>query len=188
VQRLDAALEPLYRERMRLLAVDAIEDMVSHGVQQQRIESQLGIARGYLSKIKSGDRVPSPELSLHLALIGLDPLARLAETEEVIARGFKAAKDQYHRVRCLQNEQRPQAQDAGTKTVPLDTFLASIVDKSVVLSWAATDPLPDAEEVRQALAAHIAMGADNAAVQAGWPVSQRRPADLNAPTRTPLAA
>ena len=46
-----------------------------------RLESLLGLSKGYLSKLRAGDRDPSPELVSDLALIAHDPDGRIQELE-----------------------------------------------------------------------------------------------------------
>ncbi len=77
-QRVDAALEPIYREELRHRVRKAIV-VISACISQQRLEAMLGLSQGYLSKLKSGDRDPSPELVSELALIARDPQGRVRE-------------------------------------------------------------------------------------------------------------
>ncbi len=77
-KRVDAVLEAVYREELRHRVRKAIA-VISACVSQQRIESLLGLSQGYLSKLKAGDRDPSPELVSELALLARDPQARVQE-------------------------------------------------------------------------------------------------------------
>jgi hypothetical protein len=76
----DSALEEIYRSELTRIAQEAIE-RIAEIVPQRRVEELLGLSQGYLSKLRSGDRSPSPELVSHLALIARDPVARLQEIE-----------------------------------------------------------------------------------------------------------
>jgi transcriptional regulator with XRE-family HTH domain len=54
-------------------------------IPQRRLEELLGLSRGYISKLRAGDRNPSPELVSDLALIARDPEGRLQELESLWA-------------------------------------------------------------------------------------------------------
>jgi hypothetical protein len=78
---LDEALEVAYRAELRARAVQSIERINQHAA-QRRVELLLGLSQGYLSKVRSGARAPSPELVSQLALLAGDPAARLRELED----------------------------------------------------------------------------------------------------------
>lgn len=80
-KRVDAVLEPLYREELRRRMRKAIA-VISACISQQRVENVLGMSQGYLSKLKAGDRDPSPELVSELALLARDPQGRFQELLE----------------------------------------------------------------------------------------------------------
>jgi hypothetical protein len=81
-RELDAALERAYRRVLHDQARRAIDLLAAHAT-MRRLEQLLGLSHGYLSKIRAGDRVPSPELVGHLALLARDPRRRLRELEEL---------------------------------------------------------------------------------------------------------
>jgi len=78
---IDTALEKLYRTELRKRIKTSIE-VISNQIPQQRLESLLGLSQGYLSKLRSGVRDPSPELVSNLALIANDPVKRVRELEK----------------------------------------------------------------------------------------------------------
>lgn len=80
-RRVDAALDQVCRAELRRRVRRAIETISRH-VPQQKVEKLLGLSQGYLSKLKSGDRVPSPEMVSDLALIARAPRRRVRELEE----------------------------------------------------------------------------------------------------------
>ena len=75
---IDQAMYPVYRAEIKAMAQRAI-DAICAVVQQRELESALGLSSGYISKIKKGDRDPSPELVAHLCTIAINPKARLKE-------------------------------------------------------------------------------------------------------------
>jgi transcriptional regulator with XRE-family HTH domain len=79
-EALDQALEESFREVLQERARKAIEKISRH-VSQRKLELLLGLSQGYLSKLRSGDRVPSAELVSQLALISRDPGNRISELE-----------------------------------------------------------------------------------------------------------
>jgi hypothetical protein len=68
--------ETVLKERCRNL----IDGLASYRTQWS-IEWLLGLSHGYLSKIKSGQRVPSSGLVSALVMLSVDPEARFAELE-----------------------------------------------------------------------------------------------------------
>lgn len=81
---IDIAMEPVYRARLRQMVQSAIA-ILSEQVSQSELERKLGMAQGYLTKLKSGSRDPSPELALQLSLIALHPARRLREIDQILA-------------------------------------------------------------------------------------------------------
>ena len=79
---IDAALEPVYRAQLRAMAKSAIRSL-SELVNQSELERKLGMAQGYLSKLKNGKRDPSPEIVLQLSMIALHPRPRLKEIDDI---------------------------------------------------------------------------------------------------------
>ena len=77
---LDQRLEEAFREALKERALKSIEEISKH-VSQRKLESLLGLSQGYLSKLRSGDRVPSAELVSQLALISHAPGRRIREIE-----------------------------------------------------------------------------------------------------------
>ena len=80
-KRIDHALEKVYRGELRVRVRTAIETVIK-AASQSRLESLLGMSQGYLSKLRSGARDPSPELVSQLALLASDPVKRVRELEE----------------------------------------------------------------------------------------------------------
>jgi hypothetical protein len=78
----DDALEARYRAILHVQAAEALAALGRHTT-QKRLEGLLGLSHGYLSKIRSGERSPSPELVGHLVLLARDPRRRLHELEEL---------------------------------------------------------------------------------------------------------
>ncbi|OGQ81276.1 MAG: hypothetical protein A2289_04300 [Deltaproteobacteria bacterium RIFOXYA12_FULL_58_15] len=78
---LDKVLEAWYRLELSHRVRESI-DKIAQRRPQRRIEELLGLSHGYLSKLKSGDRDPSPELVSQLALIAREPEKRIKELEE----------------------------------------------------------------------------------------------------------
>ena len=90
-EKVDAALEDLYRQQLCARARKAIDDMTEAHVSQRAVERALGISVGYLSKLRSGEKIPSPELVLNLAFIAKDPAKRVHEAEEFWSKETDAA-------------------------------------------------------------------------------------------------
>jgi NMD protein affecting ribosome stability and mRNA decay len=78
---IDRALEHVYRDELRQRFRRSIDAIVKH-VSQRKLETLLGLSQGYLSKLRAGDRDPSPELVSDLALIARDPANRVQELEQ----------------------------------------------------------------------------------------------------------
>jgi hypothetical protein len=81
-RQVDAALAAVYRRVLHDQARKALATLTRH-VTQRRLEELLGLSQGYLSKIRSGDRTPSPEFVGHLALLARDPEPRLRELQDL---------------------------------------------------------------------------------------------------------
>ncbi len=79
---IDRAMEPVYLNRLREMVAHSIETL-SGVVTQGELERKLGMAQGYLSKLKKGRRNPSPEIALQLAMIARHPERRLREIDEI---------------------------------------------------------------------------------------------------------
>jgi len=77
-------MEQVFRGELRRRVARVI-DLISKVITQGQLEALLGQSQGYLSKLKSGERTPSPELMIELALIARDPKKRIREIEEILA-------------------------------------------------------------------------------------------------------
>lgn len=78
--RLDAALEAVYREELGKRVRQALDELVNV-IAQRELERLIGLSQGYLSKLRSGDRSPSPDLVTLLSLLAND----VSRVEEVKA-------------------------------------------------------------------------------------------------------
>lgn len=83
-ERIDAAMEEVYRKELAARARQFVEEIEVHNIQHRRIEHVLGLSDGYLSKIKQLDRAPSFSLVVELGLIARDPERRIQEIAEVM--------------------------------------------------------------------------------------------------------
>lgn len=77
---LDRALEATLRDELRKRVNAAIGDITKH-ISQRRLETLIGVSAGYISKLKRGEREPSPELVSELALVAKNPKERIRELE-----------------------------------------------------------------------------------------------------------
>lgn len=77
-------MEKVFRGELRRRVAHII-DLLSKVITQGQLEMLLGQSQGYLSKLKSGERTPSPELMIELALIARDPKKRIREIQEILA-------------------------------------------------------------------------------------------------------
>ena len=77
-QRLDGILAALYLAELRRLASEAIKTLRQY-ISQRKLELQLGLSQGYLSRLLTDASHPSPPLVLLLALLAEDPASRLPE-------------------------------------------------------------------------------------------------------------
>ncbi len=80
-----AELLPLLeREYQRELSrrVRAALEVLSPHISQRRLEIQIGLSQGYLSRLRAGTGKPSPQLVALLTLLARDPAQRLAETRQ----------------------------------------------------------------------------------------------------------
>lgn len=84
-QRLDGILAALYLAELRRLASEAIKTLRQY-ISQRRLELQLGLSQGYLSRLLTDAGNPSPPLVLLLAQLAKDPASRLPEVERFWAR------------------------------------------------------------------------------------------------------
>lgn len=71
-------LPDLYAAELRHRVRIAIGKLQAYASQRQ-IEQLLNLSQGYLSRLRAGSGTPSAELVSHLALLALDPPARLKE-------------------------------------------------------------------------------------------------------------
>lgn len=79
-QRLDGILAALYLAELRRLASEAIKTLRPY-ISQRKLELQLGLSQGYLSRLLTDAGHPSPPLVLLLAQLAKDPASRLPEVE-----------------------------------------------------------------------------------------------------------
>lgn len=77
-QRLDGILAALYLAELRRLASEAIKTLRQY-ISQRKLELQLGLSQGYLSRLLTDAGNPSPPLVLLLAQLAQDPALRLPE-------------------------------------------------------------------------------------------------------------
>lgn len=81
-EALDTVLERQYRLMLRSRIVAAIDVLMKH-IASSRLENLLGLSRGYLSRLRNGDKDPSPELFSNLSLLAKNPSERLKELEDL---------------------------------------------------------------------------------------------------------
>ena len=74
----DAALEPLYRRELRRRAKEAIERLMPY-VDERDLEQLMGLSRGYLSRLRTGQRDPSADLVALMTLLARNPRQRVVE-------------------------------------------------------------------------------------------------------------
>ena len=79
----DAAMEQAFRAELLAIAQRALEKLEQAAVRQSDVERAIGLSAGYLSKIKRGERTPEAMLVTQLAMIAMDPKARLSEARNV---------------------------------------------------------------------------------------------------------
>ena len=78
---LDNALEPIYGQTLRERLESDLRVILGKGLTDARVEQSLGVSRGYLSRLRSGRRVPSRELVVAVAYMAKDKAdPPLAET------------------------------------------------------------------------------------------------------------
>jgi hypothetical protein len=82
-ERFDEAMEQVFRRELTGIAQRALEHIDNAGVRQSEVERAIGLSPGYLSKIKRGERTPEPVLVAQLAIISMNPSARLSEAQKV---------------------------------------------------------------------------------------------------------
>jgi hypothetical protein len=78
--RIDKALAARYRDAPIGKAQNALESL-STEVRQNRLEALVGVSHGYLSKLRNGDKEPSPHMVALLKLLANDP-HRIVELED----------------------------------------------------------------------------------------------------------
>jgi len=82
--RIHAAMEPIYRAYLRKLAKDSIEEITQANVRQSELEQALGLAQGYITKLKTGKKTPSLEFAIHLARIAKNPKDSLSQIKSLL--------------------------------------------------------------------------------------------------------
>lgn len=78
---IDQSLDAAYRTELSRRAVGVIKALSPY-ITNPALEQLLGLSHGYLSKLKSGDRIPSPELVAELGQLARQPVRRLEELRE----------------------------------------------------------------------------------------------------------
>ena len=81
--KIDRVMETVYRARLRAMARRAIA-VITAVINQGELERKLGMAQGYLTKLKHGHRDPSPEIAIQLCMIALQPKQRLREIDALL--------------------------------------------------------------------------------------------------------
>jgi transcriptional regulator with XRE-family HTH domain len=76
--RMEKALAQRYQEELGSRAAQSIEVIAEH-ISQRDLEALLGLSHGYLSKLRSRERTPSPDLVAHLGSIARAPKERIRE-------------------------------------------------------------------------------------------------------------
>jgi hypothetical protein len=79
--RLKPLLRSIYQTELKKRVRSSIDVLMQH-ISQRKLEVLLGLSQGYLSRLRSGDGNPSPELVSNLALIAMDPEKRIAELQK----------------------------------------------------------------------------------------------------------
>ena len=69
---LDEALEPIYRRLLGQRLERDLGTLRARGMTEARVEAALGVSRGYLSRLRSGSRLPSRELVVAVAYMARD--------------------------------------------------------------------------------------------------------------------
>lgn len=80
--RIDDALSALYKIALKDKVQNALEALAPF-VRQNHLEALLGVSHGYLSKLKTGEKEPSPYLVAILEMLANDPRRRILELEAV---------------------------------------------------------------------------------------------------------
>ena len=75
------AMDDAFRRELVTIAQRALERIEQASVRQADVERAIGLSPGYLSKIKRGERTPEPALVAQLAIISMNPSARLSEAQ-----------------------------------------------------------------------------------------------------------
>lgn len=119
-EELDRALEVEYSARVARLATESI-DVLGQDLRQDELERHLGLSQGYISKIKSGKKVPSADLALHLASLALDP-GRIPEERRVLEYGL---------VNCLEWRCDLQKEAWGEFIETVDQFMKASVAEAM---------------------------------------------------------
>jgi transcriptional regulator with XRE-family HTH domain len=83
---LDAALEPAYEEQRQAEQVAAIEAVLGAlGIQQNDLETLLGLSPGYISKLRRKEKTVSPTLYRLLHVLRAQPRATVRAVAEIAA-------------------------------------------------------------------------------------------------------
>ena len=83
-QRIDQAMDPLYRAYLRKIAKESIYEITRASISQCDLERALGLTQGYITKLKTGKRTPSLAFAVHLAHIATNPKKNLNQIEKVL--------------------------------------------------------------------------------------------------------
>lgn len=119
-EKIDGALAAEYRAFLREKAPALIASATQH-TSQRRIETALGLSPGYLSKVRTGARAPSPVLVATLALVAQDPVRRLEELEVMWSgEGVDPARTQPVRLSTNQVYPHTRQPDRQAAEAPMD--------------------------------------------------------------------
>lgn len=80
--RIDESLAAIYKTALKDKVQNALEALTAF-VRQNHLEALLGVSHGYLSKLKTGEKEPSPYLVALLEMLANDPRRRILELEAV---------------------------------------------------------------------------------------------------------
>jgi len=91
-EAVDRALKAVHDQRLRQMAIEAMDVIEEAGVPAAVIEKLLGLSGSYLSRLRSSNRTPSPQLVLHLRKIALSPSAQVLDIQRLWTREGKPGK------------------------------------------------------------------------------------------------
>lgn len=80
-EAIDSGLQRVFRDELHARTNAALDSIVAV-ISQRQLERLLGLSQGYLSKLRAGERDPSPDLLGLLGLIARDPAERIRELKE----------------------------------------------------------------------------------------------------------